>query len=58
MKITNSSRGLRWALGALPLALAACGTLLPPPEPVPEPWVPTHPLPEPGEERSPLYPQN
>lgn len=53
-----TSRRLRWALCVLPCALAACGTLLPPSEPVPEPWLPLHPLPEPGEERSPRYPPN
>lgn len=48
---------LRWALAALVLALSACSTRVPPREPHPEPWVPSHPLPEPGDQ-SPLYPQN
>jgi hypothetical protein len=52
----------RWALvAALVLALSACNTRLPPREAPPagasQPWVPSHPLPEPGDQ-SPLYPQN
>lgn len=46
----------RLALGVLPLAMAACGALLPPREPLPEPWLPTYPLPDPGDDRSPLHP--
>lgn len=52
------SRPLQLALCALPLSLAACGTLLAPTEPRPEPWLPTQPLPEPGDERSPLQRPN
>lgn len=40
----------------LPLMLTACGALLQPKSP-PTPWVPTQPLPEPGEQM-PLYPPN
>jgi hypothetical protein len=56
------SRSLRLALCAWPLTLAACGGLLAPAEPMPEPavepWRPTRPLPEPGDERSPLQRPN
>jgi hypothetical protein len=49
------SRPLQLALCALPLTLAACGALLQPTEPRPEPpWLPTQPLPEPDGDRSPL----
>lgn len=53
------TRPLQLALCALPLTLAACGSLLAPlepPPPRPGPWLPTQPLPEPGDERSPLRP--
>lgn len=50
--------GRRIALVLLPLMLAACGSLLQPKPPAePLPWVPTQPLPEPGDDM-PLYPQN
>lgn len=56
------SRQLQLALCAWPLLLAACGAVLSPREPMPEPvsgpWVPPRPLPEPGEERSPLQRPN
>jgi len=49
------SRPLQLALCALPLTLAACGSLLvPTAPPPPEPWLPTQPLPEPDGDRSPL----
>jgi hypothetical protein len=45
-------------LTVLPLMLAACATLLQPKPPAePAPWLPTQPLPEPGEQM-PLYPPN
>ena len=47
----------RLALLVLPLLVAACGTLLAPRLPPPDPWVPTQPISDPGEQ-SPLYPQN
>lgn len=50
-------RSTRLILLMLPLLLAACGTLLAPRLPPPEPWLPTQPIPDPGD-RSPLYPQN
>lgn len=53
-----AARGRRLALLALPLLLAACGTLLalrwPPSH---GPWVPTQPASEPGDQ-SPLSAQN
>jgi len=53
--MTGLSRPLQLALCALPLTLAACGSLLAPAAPPPpEPWLPTQPLPEPGGDRSPL----
>jgi hypothetical protein len=52
------SRPLQLALCALPLTLAACGTLLAPTAPPPEPWLPTQELPEPGDQRSPLQRPN
>lgn len=55
--MASLTRPWRLALCALPLTLAACGALLQPAEPRPEPpWLPTQPLPEPGDERSPLRP--
>lgn len=57
--MADLSRPLQLALCALPLTLAACGSLLQPTEPRPEPpWLPTQPLPEPGEQRSPLQRPN
>lgn len=53
------SRPLQLALCALTLTLAACGHLLAPTvPPPPEPWLPTQPLPEPGDDRSPLQRPN
>ena len=49
------SRSLQLVLCALPLTLAACGSLLAPAAPPPPgPWLPTQPLPEPDGDRSPL----
>lgn len=50
-------RRARLALLILPLLLAACDTLLAPRLLPPEPWVPTQPIADPGEQ-SPLLPQN
>lgn len=54
----SAARGRRLALLALPLMLAACGTLLAPRWPPSHgPWVPTQPASEPGDQ-SPLSAQN
>lgn len=53
----KTRRRTRLALLILPLLLAACDTLLAPRLPPPEPWVPTQPVADPGEQ-PPLYPQN
>lgn len=53
------SRPLQLALCALTLTLAACGHLLAPTVPPPPgPWLPTQPLPEPGDDRSPMQRPN
>lgn len=55
--IRKTRRRPRLALLVLPLLLAACDTLLAPRLPPLEPWVPTQPIVDPGEQ-SPLVPQN